>query len=86
VRSTLVPTLPRLDAVLEAAGDGAEILAGTDVPAQRNILGDLIERVVPERVGYGKYEAQIECTPLGKALRRLCNILPDDRATAVAAG
>jgi hypothetical protein len=61
-------------------------VAGADVPAQRAVLGDLIERVVPERVGYGKYEARIEWTPLGRALRQLSEVLPNDRATAVAAG
>jgi hypothetical protein len=78
--------LPPLNDILAAAGGWSAILAGTDIEAQRNILADLVERVVPERVGYGKYEARIEWTPLGRALRQLCDALPDDRATAVAAG
>jgi hypothetical protein len=80
------PSLPPLANVLAAAGGWGEVLAGADIEAQRNILADLVERVVPERVGYGKYEARIEWTPLGRALRQLCEALPDDRATAVAAG
>ena len=80
------PSLPPLADVLRNAGGWGEILAGADIEAQRNILADLVERVVPERVGYGKYEARIEWTPLGKALRRLSEAPPDDRATAAAAG
>ena len=80
------PSLPPLANVLRNAGGWGEILAGADIEAQRNVLADLVERVIPERVGYGKYEARIEWTPLGKALRQLREVLPDDRATAVAAG
>jgi len=80
------PTLPALDDVLRAAGGWGEILTGADIEAQRNILADLIERVIPERVGYGKYEARIEWTPLGRALWQLSEALRDDRAIAVAAG
>ena len=84
------PVLPPLADVLRAAGGWGEIVAGADVPAQRAVLGDLIERVVPERIGYGKYEARIEWTPLGKALRQLSEALPDDserrRSGGVAVG
>jgi DNA invertase Pin-like site-specific DNA recombinase len=73
------PSLPPLTDVLRDAGGWGAILAGTDIEAQRNILADLVERVVPERVGYGKYEARIEWTPLGKALRKLRRPSPSMR-------
>jgi hypothetical protein len=79
------PSLPPLTDVLRDAGDWGEILAGTDIEAQRNILADLIERVVPERVGYGKYEVHIGWTPLGRALRRLRKPIDDDRTAVEAA-
>jgi hypothetical protein len=65
------PALPPLDQVVAAAGGWAEIVAGTDVQAQRDILGDLVERVTPLRVKRGMYEGQIQWTPLGRALRQL---------------
>jgi hypothetical protein len=40
-----------------------------EVAAQREVLAALIERVVPVRVGRGKYGAAIAWTPLGEALR-----------------
>ena len=80
------PSLPPLADVLRAAGGWGQILAGADLETQRNVLAGLVERVVPERVGYGKYEARIEWTPLGRALRQLSEALPDDRNTAEAAG
>jgi site-specific DNA recombinase len=81
------PSLPPLADVLRTAGGWGAILAGTDIEAQRNILADLIERVVPERVGYGKYEVHIEWTPLGRALRRrLRKPIDDNRAAVEAAG
>jgi DNA invertase Pin-like site-specific DNA recombinase len=79
------PSLPPLADVLRTAGGWSAILAGTDIEAQRNILADLIERVVPERVGYGKYETRIEWTPLGKALRRFRKPIDDDRTAIEAA-
>jgi DNA invertase Pin-like site-specific DNA recombinase len=80
------PALPSLNDILAAAGGWSAILAGTDIEAQRNILADLVERVVPERVGYGKYEARIAWTPLGKALRKLRRPSPSMGATEVATG
>ena len=65
------PALPPLDMVVQAAGGWIEIVAGTDIEAQRAILGDLVERVYPVAVAYGRYRAMIHWTPLGKALRQL---------------
>jgi hypothetical protein len=63
------PALPPLDDVLRDLGDWTTILAGADVPARRDVLAALIERVVPVRVGFGRYEADIAWTPIGVALR-----------------
>jgi hypothetical protein len=63
--------LPSWDVVLRDLHDWQAALAGLDVAARRDVLGVLIERVVPERVGRGQYAVKIEWTPLGKALRQL---------------
>ena len=41
--------------------------------AQRAILADLVTKVIPVRVGHGRYRAWIRWTPLGQALRRLAD-------------
>ena len=65
------PVLPDLATVLRDASSWQEILAGSDIAAQRDVLALLIEQVVPERVGRGQYEPMITWTPLGAALRQL---------------
>jgi hypothetical protein len=61
--------LPPLETVLTAAqGWGVAMRAG-DIAAQREVLAALIERVVPVRVGRGRYSAEITWTPLGEGLR-----------------
>ena len=62
------PDLPPLETVLRAAGGWAAALRKGDVAAQREVLVLLLERAVPRRVGYGRYEAEIAWTPLGEAL------------------
>jgi len=37
--------------------------------AQREVLGVLIERVTPERIGRGRYRVEITWTARGEALR-----------------
>ena len=39
--------------------------------AKREVLGLLIDRIVPARIGYGKYDVQITWTPLGESVRKL---------------
>ena len=63
--------LPPLDTVLHDASGWQEIVAGSDITAQRDILALLIERIVPERVGRAQYRSAITWTPLGSALRQL---------------
>ena len=65
------PALPPLDDVLRAAGNWSAVLAGSDVPAMRDLLGMLIEAVLPVRRGVGRYRARIVWTPAGQALRRI---------------
>jgi hypothetical protein len=65
------PALPTLDAVLGEAGDWAAALESADVPSQRDVLGALIDRVVPRRISRGKFEVEISWTPLGEGLRQL---------------
>ena len=63
--------LPALaDILRDSVGWGA-ILAGSDVTAQREALSVLVERVVPVRVGYGQYRADINWTVAGDALRQM---------------
>jgi hypothetical protein len=66
--------LPPLDEVLRQAGGWAEALRGGEVAAQREVLAILVERVVPRRVGYGVYEADINWTPLGHGLRTVSSL------------
>jgi hypothetical protein len=65
------PVLPDLATILRDARSWKEILTGSDVAAQRDVLALLIERVVPERISRGQYRAVITWTPLGRALERL---------------
>ena len=65
------PILPELATVLRDAGTWQEILTGSEITKQRDVLALLIGRVVPERVGRGQYRAAITWTPFGQALRRL---------------
>ena len=50
---------PSLDALLTTAGSWRSILDGADIPAKRDVLAILVERVVPERVGWGRYTARV---------------------------
>jgi hypothetical protein len=67
------PAVPPLDEVLRDANSWCEIMTGSDIAAQRDMLALLVERVVPTRVGRGEYQAQIFWTPLGGALGQLKN-------------
>jgi DNA invertase Pin-like site-specific DNA recombinase len=87
IQDAATPTpLPSWDVVLRDLHDWQAALAGLDLAARRDVLGALVERVGPERVGRGQYAVKMEWTPLGKALRQLSEALPVERSTAVAAG
>ena len=68
-------TLPSLSDLLRDVGDWSDALASFDIRTRRDILAALVEQVVPVRVSRGKYEAQINWTPLGQALRQLRDAL-----------
>jgi len=63
------PNLPALPEVLGRLGVWQEALRAVDVGPQRELLGMLIDRVVPERLGRGSYGATVDWTPLGVALQ-----------------
>jgi hypothetical protein len=60
--------LPPLETVLAAAAGWDAVMRSGDIAAQREVLAALIERVVPVRVGRGRYAVEIVSTPLGEAL------------------
>jgi len=62
------PNLPELPEVLDRLGAWHEALSAVDVGPQRELLGMVIDRVVPERLGRGRYGVTIDWTPLGVAL------------------
>jgi hypothetical protein len=63
------PMLPSLSEVLGRLGAWTDALKAVDIVSQREILGILIERVVPVRLGRGDYGTTIDRTSLGAALR-----------------
>jgi hypothetical protein len=64
-----VSVLPPLEQVLAEAGGWRRALREADIAAQREVLGALIERVSPERIGRGRYRVEITWTARGEALR-----------------
>jgi hypothetical protein len=64
-------SLPDLATVIADAGGWSVVLRQGDIPMMREVLGVLIDRVVPERVRRGQYLPTITWTPLGEALGRL---------------
>lgn len=63
------PVLPPLEVVLASADGWARMLHAIDTTARRDVLAELLEQVVPERVRIGRYRVRIAWTPLGRALR-----------------
>jgi DNA invertase Pin-like site-specific DNA recombinase len=71
-----VPQLPALAMVLREAGAWKDILLTTEAVARRDVLGHLVERVVPRRTGIrGQYSTEIAWTVLGDALRSVARTL-----------
>jgi DNA invertase Pin-like site-specific DNA recombinase len=66
-----VTALPPLELVLRAAGGWPAVLKEADVEAQRDVLAVLIEQVVPKRIRWGVYEANITWSVTGEALRAI---------------
>jgi len=68
---TVPVELPALDEVLRLCGGWATVIRAAKVPDQRALLETLLTTVRLVRVGWGKYEADVEWTPLGKALAEI---------------
>lgn len=66
--SVRVVDLPPLAEVLRKLGGWRPILEGSDVATQRQVVGALVESIVPVRVKRGEYRLSITWTPLGRAL------------------
>lgn len=62
------PILLAFDDVLRALGDWPAVLNDGPITERRDTLVRLIERIIPVRVGYGRYKPEITWTPLGVAL------------------
>jgi hypothetical protein len=62
--------LPLFEQVIRSAIDWTVLLDNPNPPiaALRDMLSPLIERVVPRRVGFGKYEVDVEWTLYGRSL------------------
>jgi site-specific DNA recombinase len=60
--------LPPMDAVLAGVGGWAAVMQKAAPAPVRQALGVLVERLEPVRVGFGKYEARIDWSPIGWAL------------------
>jgi DNA invertase Pin-like site-specific DNA recombinase len=65
------PGLPSLEVALAALPSWEGALAEASVPAQRAVLGALIARVVPIRLGRGAYDVELTWSPLGSLLAEL---------------
>ena len=65
------PTLPPLDRVLREVGGWAAALRSADTPSQREVLGAMIETLVPHRLDGGAYRLEIAWTSTGHLLRQL---------------
>jgi hypothetical protein len=63
--------LPPLTEVAARVGSWTGALAGADVAAQREVLAELVVRVLPRRIAYGKYLGEITWTPFGERLGAL---------------
>ena len=60
-----------LPEVLKLVPVWSNALDGSDVRAQRQVLGHLVARVAATRVRRGVYDVNVTWTPLGRALREI---------------
>lgn len=67
--------LPPLEDALATVGGWATAVARFDVASQRDILAVLVERIVPRKVGYGRYEVDITWTATGAALQQAASVM-----------
>jgi len=64
---------------LNGAGGCATVLQGGDSPAQRDVLGMLIEKAVAVRERPGLYRVDLEWTPFGETLKSLAETAAESR-------
>jgi hypothetical protein len=69
--ATPTPAVPSLDDTLGLAGGWRDAIMTGDTERQREVLGEMIECVVPERIARGQYLARITWTSTGDHLARL---------------
>lgn len=72
--------IPDIEVVLTELDDWAAAWRSEDVPQRRDVLRALIERIVPERIGFGRYKVDVKWTVAGLALQQAAEV----RSTAVA--
>jgi site-specific DNA recombinase len=73
-----------IETLLRIVDGLAASLAATELPDWRPVLSELVERVTPVRVGYGKYEAGLELTSFGKRLVAfVCDVAPSRNLVAI---
>jgi len=65
------PLLPDLQTVVERAGSWGAILREAPMPERRDVLAEIVERVVPSREGWRAYRVELTWTAVGAALRQL---------------
>lgn len=69
--------LPPLDEVLKALDTWTDALTDSDVAAQRDVTRALCQRIVPRKLKWRRYAADIEWTPLGQELHAVLTALQD---------
>lgn len=69
-RRSAAPLPPLVEALVEVEG-WAGAIERADVPAQRELLATLLERLVPTRTGHGRYAVEVHWTATGEALGAL---------------
>jgi site-specific DNA recombinase len=73
-----------IDAVLAGVGGWARALQTAAPKPVREALGVLIQRIEPVRIGYGRYEARIEWTAIGRLLLEVgATIAPSENLVSV---
>jgi len=78
------PMVQPVETLLRIVNGWNAILTTTENPSWRPVLGELFERVLPVRVGYGKYEAGLTLTAFGKGLLTyVCDVAPTENLVAV---
>ena len=73
-RQTRSSQPPALDWAIDVAERGQVAIEREDIAAQRRVLADLVESIVPERIGFGKYKVHVTWTERGQYLLELSKL------------